>query len=59
MEDEELGWQSPHSAETFEKMSIEEIEGYIARLEAEIDRARTVIGKKRGQAGAAEALFRK
>ena len=39
--------------------SVEEVEAYIARLEAEIVRARAAIESKRSIRGAAESLFKK
>jgi uncharacterized small protein (DUF1192 family) len=39
--------------------SVEEVEAYIARLEAEITRARAAIEAKQSIRGAAEALFKK
>jgi uncharacterized small protein (DUF1192 family) len=39
--------------------SVEELEAYIARLEAEIVRAKAGIEAKRSIRGAAEALFKK
>jgi uncharacterized small protein (DUF1192 family) len=39
--------------------SVEEVEAYIARLEAEIARARAAIESKQSIRGAAEALFKK
>jgi uncharacterized small protein (DUF1192 family) len=39
--------------------SAEEVEAYIARLEAEIARARAAIESKQSIRGAAEALFKK
>jgi len=39
--------------------SVEEVEAYIARLEAEIARARAAIEAKQSIRGAAEALFKK
>ena len=39
--------------------SVEEVETYIARLEAEITRARAAIEAKQSIRGAAEALFKK
>ena len=39
--------------------SLEELEAYIARLQAEIDRARAAIGAKQSVRGAAESLFKK
>lgn len=38
--------------------SVEELEAYIARLQGEIDRARSEIGAKQSTRGAAEALFK-
>lgn len=40
-------------------MSIEELEGYIREMEAEIARVRAAIDAKKNQRGAAEALFRR
>jgi uncharacterized small protein (DUF1192 family) len=39
--------------------SVEELEGYIARLQAEIERARAAIAARQSVRGAAEAMFRK
>jgi uncharacterized small protein (DUF1192 family) len=39
--------------------SIEELEAYIARLQGEIERARTAIEARRSVHSAAEALFKK
>lgn len=39
--------------------SVEEVQAYIARLEAEIARARAAIEAKQSIRGAAEALFKK
>lgn len=39
--------------------SVEELEAYIARLEAEIGRARAAIEAKQSVRGAAESLFKK
>jgi uncharacterized small protein (DUF1192 family) len=39
--------------------SVEEVQAYIARLEAEIARARAAIEGKKSIRGAAEALFKK
>lgn len=39
--------------------SIEELEGYIRRLEGEIERARAQIAAKQSFKGAADALFKK
>jgi uncharacterized small protein (DUF1192 family) len=39
--------------------SVEEVEAYIARLGAEITRARAAIEAKQSIRGAAEALFKK
>ena len=40
-------------------MSIEELEGYIAGMEAEISRAREAIAAKKAQRGGAESLFKR
>jgi uncharacterized small protein (DUF1192 family) len=39
--------------------SIEELEGYISRLQNEIERARVAIAARQSVRGAAEALFKK
>ncbi len=39
--------------------SVEELEAYISRLQAEIERARDAIRAKQSVRGAAESLFRK
>jgi uncharacterized small protein (DUF1192 family) len=39
--------------------SVEEVEAYIVRLEAEIARARAAIASKQSIRGAAESLFKK
>lgn len=39
--------------------SVEELEAYIARLEAEIARTRVAVEAKQSVRGAAEALFKK
>ena len=39
--------------------SVEEVEAYIARLQAEITRARAAIDAKQSIRGAAESLFKK
>lgn len=41
-----------------EPMSIEELEGYIRGLEAEIARARSAIAAKQAQRSSAESFFR-
>ncbi|MEJ1994662.1 MAG: DUF1192 domain-containing protein [Limibacillus sp.] len=41
-----------------ELLGVEELEEYIAGLQAEIDRARAVIDGKQSHKGAAEALFK-
>ncbi len=40
-------------------LGVAELEAYIAKLEAEIDRARAEIAVKHGQRRGAEALFRR
>jgi uncharacterized small protein (DUF1192 family) len=42
-----------------EPMSVAELEGYIASLEAEIARARSAIAAKKDVRAGAEALFKK
>ncbi len=41
-----------------EVMGIEELEGYIADLEGEIERARAMIGAKDSHRGVAETFFK-
>jgi len=40
-------------------MSIEELENYIAELEAEIERVRAAIGSKTSHRGAADSVFKR
>ena len=40
------------------RLGISELEGYIARLQAEIDRARALIEAKKALRGSADSLFR-
>lgn len=40
-------------------MAVAELEGYIAGLETEIERARAEIARKRAQKTGAEALFKR
>jgi len=42
-----------------EPMSVDELNGYIRQLEAEIARARAAIGAKQGVRAGAESLFRR
>jgi uncharacterized small protein (DUF1192 family) len=39
--------------------SVEELEGYITRLQSEIERAQAAIAARQSVRGAAEALFKK
>ena len=59
MDTDDLEPLKPKPAPTnLEVMGIEEIEEYIAGLEAEIARARGAIDAKRGHRGAADSLFK-
>jgi len=42
-----------------ESMSLQGLNAYIAELEAEIDRAREVIGRKHSARSSAESVFRR
>ena len=42
-----------------EIMGVEELEDYILRLQAEIERVQAALDKKRGHRGSAEALFKR
>lgn len=42
---------------SLDSMGIDELEDYIAALQAEIERARAAIAAKQGQKAAAEKLF--
>ncbi len=59
MDTDDLEPMKPKLAPTnLEVMGIEEIEEYIAGLEAEIARARGAIDAKQGHRGAADSLFK-
>jgi uncharacterized small protein (DUF1192 family) len=60
MDEEELQpRRTPAQPRDLTLMGIEELEIYIAELEAEIARVRTDITAKLGQRGGAEALFKR
>ncbi|MBT5412979.1 MAG: DUF1192 domain-containing protein [Rhodospirillaceae bacterium] len=49
----------PKPKKDLEVLGVEELEEYIAELEAEIARARATIGGKTSHRSAADALFKK
>lgn len=60
LDDEDLAPQRrPARAKDLSTWSVEELEAYIARLEAEIARARSAIEARQSVRGAAEAMFKK
>lgn len=60
MDDEDLEPQrAAPKPRNLDPMSIEQLNEYIAELEAEIERVRAEIGRKSGHLDTAEALFRK
>jgi len=60
MDDEDLGpLRATPKPRDLDPMSIEQLNDYIAELEAEIERVRGEIAGKQAHLGAAEALFRK
>ena len=59
MEEPELPIRPATKPPDIATWSVEELEAYIARLEAEIVRAKAGIEAKQSIRGAAEALFRK
>lgn len=50
---------TPTAPRSLDPLSVEELTAYIARLEAEITRARQAIAAKQQVRAGAEALFRK
>lgn len=59
MDDDELPQRPVGKPADLSTWSVEELEAYIARLEAEIERARQAIEAKQSVRGAAEAFFKK
>ncbi len=51
--------KAPKKPKDLSGWNIEDLEAYIAAMEAEILRARDMIDKKRGVSSAAEALFKR
>lgn len=49
----------PKALRNLEPMSIEELNGYIAELEAEIVRTREAIARKQASRAGAEAFFKR
>jgi uncharacterized small protein (DUF1192 family) len=58
-DEDELPIRATTKPPDLSRWSVEELEAYIARLEAEVRRAREQIVAKQSVRGAAEALFRK
>ena len=58
-DDDDLPQRAPAKLKDLSRLSVEELRDYIARLEAEIERARAEITAKQGVRGAAEAMFKK
>lgn len=50
--------QKPKAPKPLDRHSVEELNDYIAALEAEIERARAEIAKKQGHRSTAEAFFK-
>ncbi len=51
--------KGPKKPRDLDGFSIEELGDYIAAMEAEIARARAMIGRKRGDQRSAESIFKK
>jgi uncharacterized small protein (DUF1192 family) len=51
--------KQPKKPRELDGFSLEELRDYIAALEAEIARARAMIGRKQGDHQSAESVFRK
>ena len=58
-EPDELPQRATRKPPDLTSWSVEELEGYIARLEGEVERARVAIAARQSVRGAAEALFKK
>lgn len=58
-DDEELPRRPGGKPADLATWSVEELDAYIAKLEAEIERAREALEAKQSVRGAAEALFKK
>lgn len=50
--------KKPQGFQSLEQMSVAELEEYITVLEAEIERAKTDIEKKKASSAAADAFFK-
>jgi uncharacterized small protein (DUF1192 family) len=59
IDDDELGWTGAKTEATLTTMSVAELQDYVARLEAEIGRAKAVIAAKQSHLDAAQSLFQK
>lgn len=57
--DDDLPQRRPAAPRDLATWSVEELEDYVRRLEAEIERARAAIDSRRSVRGAAEALFKR
>jgi uncharacterized small protein (DUF1192 family) len=59
MDDDDLPRKIKPQPKPLDGLGIAELEGYIAELEAEIERVRAAIGAKQSHKGAADKFFRK
>lgn len=59
MFDDDLPSTAKPAAKPLDGLSVEELEEYIAQLEAEIVRVREVLERKRRHRGSADALFKR
>jgi uncharacterized small protein (DUF1192 family) len=57
-DDDDLVAQQPAARRNLEAMSMEALTAYIAELEAEIERVRSVLAAKRQARAGAEAVFK-
>lgn len=51
--------KKPKKPKDLSTWNVEDLEEYIAAMEAEIERARAMIASKKGVASAADALFKR
>lgn len=59
MEEEDLPLRKKPVLKDLAPMAVTELEGYIAGLETEIERAKAEIARKRAQKAGAETLFKR
>jgi uncharacterized small protein (DUF1192 family) len=59
MDEDDLPLRKKPVLKDLAPMAIAELEGYIAGLEAEIERAKAEIARKRAQKSGAETLFKR